>query len=163
RRRHRRRGHRGLRRRRRGWELRRRAREISLGRLGHLLTPRDRLWQLLDDVLLRQRRGWRLTRRDRRLGLGWRRLGRGRLSGRRWNCLRFRRGWWGFGRRRCLGFWRLRFENQLDPALRNRLRQWRGLFGEKQHQQRQADRVPGQRYRKRKLDAAHFGPAASAI
>jgi hypothetical protein len=137
--------------------------------------PLDRLWRFLGDVLLRRRRrrGRRLTRRDRRLGLGWRRLGRRGLRRRGFGRRRFDRNhrrlgrWWNrfrlrLRRRRSLWFWRRRFENDLDPALRNRLRQWRRLFGEKQHQQRQADRVPGKRYRKRKLDAAHFGLAASA-
>jgi hypothetical protein len=140
--------------------------------------PLDRLWRFLDDVLLRRgRRGRRLTRRDRRLGLGWRRLGRrglrrrglrrrfdrnDRRLGRGWNWLRFRRRRRGFGRRRRFGFWRRRFKSHLDPAFRNRFPQRRGLAGEEQHQQRQANRVPGQRQCQRNLDAAHFGLAASA-
>jgi hypothetical protein len=52
---------------------------------------------------------------------------------------------------------RRRFEHYLDPAFGDRLRHGWRLIGQKNQQQRQAKAMAGNRYRKRKLDLAHFG------
>src|SRR5215469_142780 len=124
----------------------------------------DRLWRLFHNRLRRWRRRFGFDYSNRRFRSGKRRFGnRGWLRGRRYDFrLLFRRRW-GFGRRRRRfgrRWWR---EDHLDPASGDRLEYRRSLIRHDGDQQRQANGVPRNRYRQRKLDAVQLGPAASAI